>query len=101
MFERSLAVSVAAALVAAVTVNCGNGNPSLSGPSPAPLNADFSTYQSAHLTFRYTAIDVATVADTATQVEAEYARITEDLGVGDMPIVTVTLYASSDALRSE
>jgi len=71
-----------------------------SGPptSPSP-STSFSTYQSAHLTFRYTAMDAASVVQTAATVEAEFTRITDDLGVTEMPRVVVTLYPNIDALR--
>ena len=60
----------------------------------------FETHPSANFTFRYAAVDAATVAQTAARVEAEHARITRDLGVPGMGRVTVTLYPDQASLRA-
>src|SRR5262245_27141714 len=83
-FERGMSVAV----VVVLTLACGGNKPSPTAPSAA----DVSTYQSSHFTFRYTALDAASVAQTAALVEAEHARVLADLAVTDMPPVSVTLY---------
>lgn len=45
-------------------------------------------------------MDAASVAQTADAVEAEYDRITGDLGVTQMPIVVVTLYPDLNSLSA-
>src|SRR5262249_54536108 len=67
---------------------CGGAATSPSQSSPA-VAAGFSTYESAHLTFRYTSMDASSIGQTAAAVEAEYTRITGDLGVDGMPTVIV------------
>ncbi len=59
----------------------------------------FSTHASDHFTVRYTALDTATVAETATTLEGHYARITGDLGVTSQPRVTVTLHVDRASLQ--
>src|SRR5262249_3964340 len=86
-----------AVLLAAASLACGSEPPA--PPAPSVPSTGFSTFQSAHLTVRYTPMDAATVAQIAATVEAEFARITDDLGVSGMPTVVVTLYPNLDALR--
>ena len=94
---RLLRALGAAAGLAAVA-GCGTGGPAQPGP-PAPPIA-FAVHASAHFVFRYTPMDAATIAATATAVEAHQARIADDLGVGAMPPVTVTLYPDLEAFRA-
>jgi hypothetical protein len=75
--------------------SCGGGATPTSPSPPA-----FTTRQSSHFTFRYTAIDESRITRTAAAVEDEYARIAADLGVTSMPTVTVTLYPNVESLRS-
>jgi hypothetical protein len=77
---------------------CGGSTPSPTAPAPSPAS-QFASFQSAHFTFRYTPIDASSIGQTAQAIEAEFARITEDLSVTQMPTVVVTLYATGDALR--
>ena len=97
LLRRRALVLVLAALAPA----CGGGGPR-TGPSSAgtPPPVVFETHASANFTFRYTATDAATVAQTAARVEAEHARITRDLGVTGMSRVTVTLYPDQPSLRA-
>jgi hypothetical protein len=91
-----------ASLVAAILVTggCGGGSPTLPPAPAAPSPVAFATHASANFTFRYTPMDAASIAATAAAVEAQYARIVEDLGVPGMPAVRVTLYPDVDALRA-
>jgi hypothetical protein len=89
-----------ALLLGGLAPACGGGSPPV-GPTPAsPPPTVFETHQSANFSFRYTAMDAATVAQTAARVEAEHARITRDLGVAGMSRVTVTLYPDQASLRA-
>ena len=89
-----------ALLLAGLASACGGGRPPV-GPTPAVrLPRPFETHPSANFSFRYTAMDAATVAQTAARVEAEHARITRDLGVTGMGRVTVTLYPDQASLRA-
>ena len=92
---------VLALLLAGLAPACGGGSPPV-GPTPAspPPPTVFETHPSANFSFRYTAVDAATVAQTAARVEAEHARITRDLGVSGMSRVTVTLYPDQASLRA-
>jgi hypothetical protein len=85
-------------LLAVLVPSCGGGSPP--GPTPTTPFAVFETHQSANFTFRYTPMDAATVAQTAARVEAERARIIQDLGVSGMSRVTVTLYPDQASLRA-
>lgn len=70
------------------------------GSPTAPTKAiQFSTYTSTRFSFRHTGIDSANVAQIAAALEAEAPRITSDLDVSGMPVVTVTLYPGTEALR--
>src|SRR5688500_18533923 len=89
-----------ALLLAALAAGCGGGSPPNGPTTPSAPPIAFETLQSASFAFRYTAIDAATVAQTAARVEAEHARITQDLGVAGMGRVTVTLYPDQAALRA-
>jgi hypothetical protein len=90
-------LALRALLVTAVaTIACGGASTS---PSASPSPVAFATRQSARFTFRYTAIDAPSIAQTAATVENEHDRITADLGVTQMPTVVVTLYPDLDARR--
>jgi len=89
----------AAAACTSIALACSSG-PTSPGPvAPVPA-ARFLSFQSARLAFRYTSIDASTIAQTASLVEAEIDRIPDDLGVTEMPTVTITLYPSIDSLRT-
>ncbi|HET7292833.1 MAG TPA: hypothetical protein VFM88_10430 [Vicinamibacteria bacterium] len=75
---------------------CGGGSPS--GPTSTPI--PFTSHSSPHFTFRYTQIDAASVAATAEEVEAQRGPILGDLGLGEMPAVTVTLYPDRESFRA-
>ena len=98
---RPLRIACLAAVVASGQGGCGGGqgSPAPTAPTSSPAAAQFSTHQSTRFTFRYTAIDSATVAQTAAAVEEEYDRILDDLGVTQMPMVVVTLYPDLEAMR--
>ena len=75
-----------------------NGTPeSPTGPRPT---APVLTESNARFTLRYTLLDVYSVSDIMATLDREHARITADLGVTDMPQVTVNLYASQELFRS-
>ena len=93
---RSLLIAVLACLSSST---CGGSTPLPTAPTSPPAASQFASFQSAHFTFRYTPIDASSIAQTAQAIEAEFARITEDLAVTQMPTVVVTLYATGDALR--
>ena len=83
----------------AFLAGCGGSTPALpTTPSPSPVT--FATHASAHFTFRYASLDAASVAATAAAVEAHYARILGDLGLGEIPPVTVTLYPGPESFRA-
>ena len=73
-------------------------HPSARAAAPSPVA--FAIHASANFVFRYTPLDAATIAATAAAVEAEHARVVDDLGVAPMPPVTVTLYPDVDAFRA-
>ena len=77
---------------------CGGSNASYP-TAPSAVPAEFTTYQSSGFTFRYTAMDSATIAQTAAALESELPRMLDDIGVSAMPQVVVTLYPSGEALR--
>ena len=82
---------VAIALVGAsvVAAACGDAYmPTMPSPG-APAGAPFV---SEHFLFSYTDLDIKNIAQTASVVEAEYLRITQDLGASNMPPVNVWFY---------
>jgi hypothetical protein len=82
------------ALLLAAT-GCGGASPSVDqGPDP-----DTGVYTSAHFSFHYTPIDSSSIAIIATRLEAQYGRITADLGAIGMRRVVVYLYTDHDALQ--
>jgi hypothetical protein len=87
-------------LLAGSATACGGGSPPDGPTTPSGPPIAFETHPSANFTFRYTAMDAATVAETAARVEAQHARIARDLGVASMGRVTVTLYPDQAALRA-
>jgi hypothetical protein len=62
--------------------------------------ANLAEHKTAHFTFRYPAIDAASIAGTAERVEREYERVLRALSVTDMPRVNVTFYTSHAALEA-
>jgi hypothetical protein len=87
-------------VAAAVLSACGGGNPAQPAPPPSPSPIAFASHASAHFTFRYTPMDTASVAATGAAVEAHHARILGDLGLGQIPPVTVTLYPDRESFRA-
>lgn len=79
----------------ALIAGCGGGNPAT---PTAPIT--FASHSSAHFTFRYTALDAASVASTADAVEGHHARILGDLGLSQIASVTVTLYPDQESFRA-
>lgn len=69
------------------------------GTATSPSPATYATFPTEHFTFRHTALDAATIAQTGAALESNVARITASLGVVGMPKVTVTLYADRPALQ--
>ena len=92
---RSAARSVRA-LPLVVALACGSSGTPMGPEAALPA---FSTHSSDHFTVRYTALDTATVADTATTLDGHSARITGDLGVTSQPRVTVTLHGDRASLQ--
>ena len=78
-------------------VGCGGG-----GGNPATPTAaiTFASHSSAHFTFRYTPLDAASVSSTAAAIEDHHARILGDLGLVQIPAVTVTLYPDQQSFRA-
>lgn len=89
-----------ALVLAGLSAGCGGGGPPGGPTTPATPAPSFQTLVSTNFTFRHTAQDAATVAQTAVRVEAEHARILRDLGLASMNRVTVTLYPDQAALRA-
>lgn len=88
------------AALAVLVVGCGGRNPTLPAPPPSPSLIAFASHGSAHFTFRYTAMDAASVAATGAAVEAHHARILGDLGLDQIPPVTATLYPDPESFRA-
>ena len=93
-----MARSPLALFVVCFAVACGGPPASPAAPSAGSPSTQFLTYQSARLTFRYTSLDSPTIAQTAAALEAEYDRVTADLGVTQMPKVVITLYPNIETL---
>ena len=87
-------------MLAVLAPSCGGGSRPDGPTQPTQPAPAFETHTSANFIFRYTPIDAATVAQTAARVEAERARILQDLGVPSMSRVTVTLYPDQASLRA-
>jgi hypothetical protein len=75
-----------------------NGTPE--SPTAPRATTPFFTQTSARFTLRYTMLDTGSVSDIMATLDREHARITADLGVTDMPQVTVNLYPAPEAFRS-
>lgn len=86
-----------ALIAAALSAACGGGSGTPVGPSPPAAPA--SEYTSPHFTFRHTPLDAGTIAATAAAVEAEYGRITADLGVAQTRRIVVWLHADRGSLQ--
>jgi hypothetical protein len=78
------------------SIACGNES-TPTGPSDSLL---FSIFATSRVTFRYTALDAANIQSTAAALDVHHRRITADLGVQQMPPVTVTLYPNRESLRA-
>jgi hypothetical protein len=89
---RALAVAV---LTASAIAGCSGAS-----DSPASPSTQWITYTSARFVIRHTPLDSASVTQTADTLERERVRIMSDLGVGQMPPVTVTLYPDREAMRA-
>ena len=88
--RQQLWVALALAVVQLVASACG-GASTLAMPSPNAAPA--APFVSTHFVFSYTTLDGANIGATASVVEAEYARIIQDLGADALPPVNVWLYA--------
>jgi hypothetical protein len=84
-------------LATALAAGCGSAPPG--GPSPPAAIPEFTREVSTHFAFNYTPIDSGSISRTAGVVEAEHARITSDLRVDSMPLVSVFLYPDWDAMQ--
>jgi hypothetical protein len=71
---------------------CGSG-------SAAPVEQEPTTLNTAHFAFTYTALDKATIAQTAAALEAEFPRIVADLGGSAPPVIRVWLYSDHAELE--
>jgi hypothetical protein len=78
---------------AAPLVGCGGGNPA--APDSGPI--EFASHASAHFDLRYTPLDAASVASTAAALETRSRPILDDLGLQQIPRVTVTLYPDRES----
>ena len=87
---------VAASLCAACAIAGCSG----AADPPTSPSAQWITYTSARFVFRHTALDSASITQTAATLDRERARIMSDLGVGQLPTVTVTLYADRESMRA-
>lgn len=96
--EQSSPLRLASLIAAALMFNgCGGSSPA--GPSATPA-AVFQQHASEHFILQFTSIDLASVADTASRVEAEYARIVGDLQPPPLSRVTVFLYPDFAAMQN-
>jgi hypothetical protein len=74
-------------------VGCGGGNPA----APSAATPAFATHASDHFNLRYTPLDAGSVASTAAALETRSAPILDDLGLQQIPTVTVTLYPDRES----
>lgn len=96
-----LAVSGAglAATVLAFTVSCrgGDAQPSPVSPAAEQLTVRLST---GHFRFLADRADAATIQDIADALESSYPRVTADLGVDRLPVVSVYIWTDSSSFDS-
>jgi hypothetical protein len=85
-------------LLGAVAFVACNGTPE--SPTAPRAPNPFFTQTSARFTLRYTMLDASSMADIMATLDREHARITGDLGVTDMPPVTVNLYPAPESFRA-
>lgn len=79
---------------------CGGGGATPTAPTAAPTAAPaFQQHQSANFTFHFTAMDAATVADSARIAEDDHARILAGLQLASMPRVSVFLHPTFASLQ--
>jgi hypothetical protein len=78
--------------LAGVLTACGSDTPG------GPTGDAVLQHRTAHFTFNYGPGDATPIAAIATAAEAEWARVTGDLGAIGMPVVTVSYYATHDAM---
>ena len=88
-----------ASLIAAALLFNGCGGSTPAGPSPAPSTL-FQQHLSANFVLHFTAMDAASVEDTAARIEAEYARIVGDLQPPRMSRVAVFLYPDFASMQN-
>jgi hypothetical protein len=86
-------------LMLALFAGCGGGHDS-NPVAPSPSATTVQQYASAHFTFQYSALDAASIADTAARVEAEYARIVSDLGSPNVSRITVVLHETQASIQA-
>lgn len=87
----ALALSMALAIAA-----CGKAP---AAPSSAAQSASL-TYDSANFHFEYPEVDSTAIARRAEALEAERARVIQDVGVDAMPRVSVTYYTNHDRMAA-
>ena len=95
--SRRTAVTTVAATF--LWIGCGGGPPISPGPGPSP-GPVFQQHTSTHFVFQFTPLDAASVAGTAVRLEAEYARIVDDLQPPQMAPINVFLYPDFASMQA-
>jgi hypothetical protein len=90
---------IAILLLVVICAGCGSDGGSPVAPS-SPTTQQPAPVATAHFTFFPTSLDAGNITATADSLEAEYGRITRDLGVDAMPRVNVHFYSDQAALRA-
>jgi len=88
--------------LAALSICCGSGGSTASGPSPLAYSESLSLrVQTAHFQVFGGTTQDAMLHAAADRLETEYPRILSDLGVGTHPIVTVRIWQDTTSFYNE
>jgi hypothetical protein len=93
-------VNMAFVLFASLLATGCGGPPHGSSQTTTITESPSQSFRSANFVFHYTSIDAASIAATASRVEADYSRVLDDLGANSMPVVDVTFYTDHSRLEA-